>query len=317
VDIQQLRYFAVVSQTLNYTRASERLYISRQALSKAIHDMEKELGEPLFFIDKNKLRPTPLALMLYENVSGVLKAFGGLESALAAWRRERETEVERERIPVVFGMGALHAMSLRALFGCRTERDGVIWSFEERTDAGVREKIASGEALLGILRTTPDFITEFDATPLWKEGVYLHVNENNPLAAKHLLEVNDLREQPFVTLGPDMDLHALLEWECSRRGFVPRYLLATLDSHLALGMAVRNEALCFGTNPAGGGYAPGVRLKPLKISADAWGCYAIKNRAVAISPSMQLFLDHCRSVYRENSESAGERAKIIYWRKKS
>ncbi|MDR1320522.1 MAG: LysR family transcriptional regulator [Gracilibacteraceae bacterium] len=312
MDIQQLRYFAVISQTLNYTRASERLYISRQALSRTIHDMEKELGESLFFIDKNKLCPTPLARMLYENVAGVLKAFGTLESALAVWRRkqEQEREQERESLAVVFGIGALHPLPPQALFGRQAENDDAIWSFEERTDAGVREKIAGGEALLGILRTAPDFVAEFDALPLWQEGVYLLVSEKNPLAAKHWLDVNDLREQPFVTLGADMDLHALLEKECALRGFTPSYLLATLDFHLALGMAARNEALCFGSSPPGAGHASGVRLKPLKISNGAWGCYAIKNHAAAVSPSMQLFLDRCRSIYRENIGADGVRTEI-------
>ncbi|MDR1604331.1 MAG: LysR family transcriptional regulator [Gracilibacteraceae bacterium] len=307
MDIQQLRYFAAISQTLNYTRASERLYVSRQALSKAIHDMEKELGESLFFIDKNKLFPTPFARMLYNNVSPVLAAFGELESALSAWQRR----LERERFAVVFGMGALHALSPQALFGRQEETDGVAWSFEERTDAGVREKVASGEALLGVLRTMPDFITDFDALPLWQEGVYLQVSENNPLAAKHCLAVSDLREQPFVTLGADMDLHALLERECTLRGFAPRYLLATLDFHLALGLVARDEAICFGTNPAGAGHTPGVRLKPLKISSTGWGGYAIKNRAAVVSPPMHLFLERCRAVYQE---STGGRRKIVNWR---
>ncbi|MDR1961285.1 MAG: LysR family transcriptional regulator [Gracilibacteraceae bacterium] len=312
MDIQQLRYFTAISQTLNYTRASEQLYISRQALSKAIHELEKELGEPLFFIDKNKLHPTPFARMLYGNVHQVLSAFGDLESALSAWREERE----REHLHIVFGIGALHAISLRTLFGCRDEKAGATLSFEERTDAGVREKVASGGALFGILRTAPEFVAGFDALPLWREGVYIHVSEKHPLASRHFLDVSDLREQPFVTLGADMDLHALLEQECAARGFTPRFLLATLDFHLALSMTARNEALCFGTHPAGAGHTPGVRMKPLRISKAGWGCYAIKSRLAVASASMLQFLDHCRSAYRECAGSSGTRGKVVNWRKK-
>ena len=35
MDITQLRYFLVTAETLNYTKAAEQLYMSRQALRQA------------------------------------------------------------------------------------------------------------------------------------------------------------------------------------------------------------------------------------------------------------------------------------------
>lgn len=58
MDITQLRYFLVTAETLNYTKAAEQLYMSRQALRQALGFMEEELGTPLFFNDRNKLSLT-------------------------------------------------------------------------------------------------------------------------------------------------------------------------------------------------------------------------------------------------------------------
>jgi len=58
MDITQLRYFLVTAETLNYTKAAEQLYMSRQALRQALGVMEEELGTPLFFNDRNKLSLT-------------------------------------------------------------------------------------------------------------------------------------------------------------------------------------------------------------------------------------------------------------------
>lgn len=48
MNFQHLRYFLMVAEELNITRAAERLYISQQSLSNHIGNLEKELGAKLF-----------------------------------------------------------------------------------------------------------------------------------------------------------------------------------------------------------------------------------------------------------------------------
>ena len=58
MDITQLRYFLKTAELLNYTRASEALFITRQSLRQAIGAMESEIGQPLFVNTRNKLSLT-------------------------------------------------------------------------------------------------------------------------------------------------------------------------------------------------------------------------------------------------------------------
>ncbi len=48
--MDDLRYFTVISSTLNMTRASEMLEITQAALSYAIKRLERELGGKLLII---------------------------------------------------------------------------------------------------------------------------------------------------------------------------------------------------------------------------------------------------------------------------
>ena len=48
VNFQHLRYFLMVAEELNITRAAERLYISQQSLSAHISNIERELEVKLF-----------------------------------------------------------------------------------------------------------------------------------------------------------------------------------------------------------------------------------------------------------------------------
>ena len=47
VELRHLRSFVAVAEELNYTRASERLHISRPALSRQISTLERLVGVQL------------------------------------------------------------------------------------------------------------------------------------------------------------------------------------------------------------------------------------------------------------------------------
>ena len=75
MDITQLRYFLATADTLNYTKAAERLYMSRQALRQALASMEEELGFPLFLNERNKLSLTVQGEYLLLSATKVVEAF--------------------------------------------------------------------------------------------------------------------------------------------------------------------------------------------------------------------------------------------------
>ena len=74
MDITQLRYFLATADTLNYTKAAERLYMSRQALRQALASMEEELGFPLFLNERNKLSLTVQGEYLQLSATKVVEA---------------------------------------------------------------------------------------------------------------------------------------------------------------------------------------------------------------------------------------------------
>ncbi len=48
MELSQLQYFCKVAELEHFTKASDELHISQPALSKAILNLENELGIPLF-----------------------------------------------------------------------------------------------------------------------------------------------------------------------------------------------------------------------------------------------------------------------------
>jgi DNA-binding transcriptional LysR family regulator len=53
IELWQLRTFVAVAETLNFTKASERLYLTQSAVSHQMKALEEELGVPLFIRAKS------------------------------------------------------------------------------------------------------------------------------------------------------------------------------------------------------------------------------------------------------------------------
>ncbi|GAB7106910.1 LysR family transcriptional regulator [Streptomyces phaeofaciens JCM 4814] len=79
---RDLRYFAVVAEELNFTRAAERLFVSQPTLSKQIRMLEKQLGACLFHRDRRAVRLTEVGEALLPHARGTLAAWEAAEAAV-------------------------------------------------------------------------------------------------------------------------------------------------------------------------------------------------------------------------------------------
>jgi DNA-binding transcriptional LysR family regulator len=81
---RDLRYFAVVAEELNFTRAAERLFVSQPALSKQVRMLEKQVGALLFHRDRRVVRLTGVGEALLPHARGMLAAWEAAEAAVEA-----------------------------------------------------------------------------------------------------------------------------------------------------------------------------------------------------------------------------------------
>jgi DNA-binding transcriptional LysR family regulator len=70
--LSQLRAFRVVAETLNFTRAAERLYLTQSAVSHQIKALETDLGEPLFIRAKRGVKLSQAGKVALEYVERIL-----------------------------------------------------------------------------------------------------------------------------------------------------------------------------------------------------------------------------------------------------
>ena len=83
MDIRQLENFLAVYDELNFARAAEKRYITRQAIRKSVSLLEKEGNTLLFRLEHNRLIPTEAAKKLEKKARSLVKAFRKLEKEYA------------------------------------------------------------------------------------------------------------------------------------------------------------------------------------------------------------------------------------------
>ena len=79
LNIKQIRYFVSVFNRGSLSAAAKEQYVTVQAVSKAIADLERELKCDLFVRESRGMRPTPFGKSFYLKADSVLKSFEELE----------------------------------------------------------------------------------------------------------------------------------------------------------------------------------------------------------------------------------------------
>src|SRR5271170_2641593 len=68
MEMYQIRYFLSVCETMNFTRAAEKCFVSQPSLTKAIQKLEDDLGGRLFDRTKNSVALTELGRIMQPNL---------------------------------------------------------------------------------------------------------------------------------------------------------------------------------------------------------------------------------------------------------
>src|ERR1700743_1464472 len=64
MELHEIRYFLALSKAHSFTKAAEQCNVSQPALTRAIRQMEDELGGPLFMRERNNTNLTHLGRLL-------------------------------------------------------------------------------------------------------------------------------------------------------------------------------------------------------------------------------------------------------------
>jgi DNA-binding transcriptional LysR family regulator len=192
MEMHQVRYFLAVTRTLNFTRAADDCNVTQPSLTRAIKQLEAELGGELF----RRERPTQLTA-LGQRMQPLLKqcydAAVGARS-LASSFKSGEIGALRIALP--------HSVDLAVLipFLDRIKRqfNRLEFKFLRGTSRDVADMLKKGEAELGLAAGIDQNWERLDSWPLFTEDFRLVVHKRHRLAERDRIDVEDLRSEQLL-----------------------------------------------------------------------------------------------------------------------
>ena len=193
VDTRLLRYFAVVAQEGNLTRAAERLFVSQPALTKQVRQLESRLGVQLFTRSRAGMTLTAAGRELARLVPAVLD---GWDQALRETRAAASRDARVLRVGFLAGAANEATEQIIAAFGRR--RPG--WRVEMRAATWLDPTagLASGDVDAALLRLPFPGQDTLRVEVLLTEPRWVALPAGHPLAARELIAFAELWDEPFV-----------------------------------------------------------------------------------------------------------------------
>src|SRR5574344_2533792 len=75
MEIRELRYFLSVAREGNISQAAKVLYIAQPSLSRAMNELEKEVGYPLFIRGSRKITLTDKGILLRKRAEEIISLY--------------------------------------------------------------------------------------------------------------------------------------------------------------------------------------------------------------------------------------------------
>lgn len=112
MTFRQLKYFSTIYECKSLAKASQKLYISQQGLSRILSSLESEVG-PLFTRLHHGLEATLLGTMLYSACQPVLREMNELEKAVYDFSHTVSQQVD---IGLIGGTRYLNTINVRQIW---------------------------------------------------------------------------------------------------------------------------------------------------------------------------------------------------------
>jgi len=196
MELRHLRCFLAVAEELHFARAAEKLHIEQSPLSRAIKELEEELGVLLFARTTRSTRLTRAGKLFLEHVPRVLAA---LEQARDSVRAAANGFHGQLRIALSGGVTPSRLPALLAQ--CRLDEPEVdIRLFEvplsqqikglhdDLYDAGFAQSDEVGDGIF--------------AEPVWRDPLMVVVPARHPILSHKRIPLDEVLRYPLVMCDP-------------------------------------------------------------------------------------------------------------------
>ncbi len=226
MEMSQLRSFRMVAETLNFTRAGERLHLTQAAVSHQIKALERELGEPLFIRAKRGVILSQAGKIALEYAERILDDAEALREQVSGRERSLAGRVRAAAATQAFVhlFAGLFESFMRA-------HPSIELSF--RTTVSTEQTVAdilNGAADVGFA-SMPVYSPALQVTELFEDELVLVVGRTHRLAEERVVSVAEIERERLILFERGASIRRATEDFFKRVGIRPELALESNDTY--------------------------------------------------------------------------------------
>jgi DNA-binding transcriptional LysR family regulator len=219
---RQIEIFAAVMKSGTVSRAAELLGVTQPAVSRAIAELERDVGFLLFDRVRSRIVPRPEARLFYRDVES---SFRGMDTLRASAARIRDRGSGELRVASLSALGSSLVPKAVRLFLERHPDTRITLQVLPSRD--VRDGVASGQFDLGLAADEIDTAGVIHQ-PFLVQRALCAIPPGHRLAAKKVIQPTDLADTPFIAYVPEDRSRQRLDAILIKAGVTPRIVMETL-----------------------------------------------------------------------------------------
>ena len=221
MEMQQIRYFVALAQTLNFTRAAEQCNVSQPALTRAIQQLEHELGGPLFHRERNNTHLSELGRMMAPY----------LESVADSARAAKSAAISAKKIEnVTLTLGAMCTIGPQLVADLIVRFQSAHPNVEVNViDGEASAMIAAlerGDLHLSLVGVPDDLPDCFHQLPVFSERFVIVLPPGHPWQERNAIRVADLDGEPYVG-RTNCEVFRMVTEDFARRGVTTKKIFSS------------------------------------------------------------------------------------------
>ena len=240
MNLHQFRFVQeAVRRNLNLTEVAKSLHTSQPGVSKAIIELEEELGIEIFSRHGKRLkRVTEPGQHVLRSIEVILREVGNLKRIGEQFSAEDSGTLS---------IATTHTQARYVLpvpvAKLREAYPNVNISLHQGAPAQVAQMVMDEVAEIGIATESLSEYPELITLPCYEWEHMLVIPKSHPLAGKVRITLEDLATEPIITYHPSFTGRTRIDKAFAAKGLTPRIALEAIDSdviktYVRLGLGV-------------------------------------------------------------------------------
>ena len=265
MDMHQVRCFVTVAEESHFGRAAERLHLTPSPVSRAVKDLERELGADLFIRRYHQVELTPAGQAVLARARELLAGFDELKTM---------ARTAAQDTPRVIHVGGTHrappALFDRVVDLAEEVAGGRPVDIRVASSAELLPEVESGALEIALVHLPVDR-AHLDSLPIARYRFMVAMRSDDPLAGARELKLADLTDRVLSSTSPKVHPVAVNRFHeyLVKSGITKFHQLPDNDTSLLASHVRRSHGLALTLSPAAGGSSrifddPAFALLPLR-----------------------------------------------------